>query len=312
MRIDEINKKVKDKYIVLLPKVDYDIRESVEYSFNNVIYLDFVPTEEDAQTIIDYINNKGEQLILFDYDEFYRLILPYIRKQKKVKWILKDGMAGITNGGTRATFTNLMEFCDRSIVNEIGCLDYGTYLVLKNSGYKVSYLFLDIKRKNSIIKNSNSIGIIGNDYNPNHNIYNQLSALKLVDYSEVKMLRTMPATEHFISFFNINEKKCETQEEVISNNFVNLYCNFTFTNKELIIKSMDSGVPCLLGNTDFFDDFPTLKKYLILQSDDDINEIAEKTTLIKNNKNVIIKEYKQFRETYAVNSKKSVLNFLRK
>lgn len=312
MRIDEINKKVKDKYIVLLPKVDYDIRESVEYSFNNVIYLDFVPTEEDAQTIIDYINNKGEQLILFDYDEFYRLILPYIRKQKKVKWILKDGIAGITNGGTRATFTNLMEFCDRSIVNEIGCLDYGTYLVLKNSGYKVSYLFLDIKRKNSIIKNSNSIGIIGNDYNPNHNIYNQLSALKLVDYSEVKMLRTMPATEHFISFFDIKEKKCENQEEVISNNFVNLYCNFTFTNKELILKSMDRGVPCLLGNTDFFDNYPKLKKYLVLESDDDINEISQKINLIKYNRNMIIDEYNKNRDKYTKSSKQSIDGFLNK
>lgn len=312
MRIDEINKKVKDKYIVLLPKADYDIRESVEYSFNNVIYLDFVPTEEDTQTIIDYINNKGEQLILFDYDDSYRLILPHIRKQKKVKWVLKDSIAGLTDGGTRATFTNLMEFCDRNIVKEIGCLDYSTYLVLKNSGYKVSYLSLDIKRKNSIIKNSNSIGIIGNDYNPNHNIYNQLSSLKLVDYSEIKMLRTMPATEHFISFFGIKEKKCETQEEVISNNFVNLYCNFTFTNKELILKSMDSGVPCLLGNTDFFDNYPKLKKYLVLESDDDINEISQKITLVKHNIKIIMNDYELFREKYTESSEKSVLNFLRK
>lgn len=310
MKIEEINKKTKDKYLVLLPKVDCDIKESVEFSFNNVIYLDFTPREEDITSIIDYINNKGDQLVIFDYDDIYRQILPYIRKTKKIKWIIKDSLAAITNGKTRATFTNLMEFCDRNIVNQIGCLDYGTYLVLKNSGYNANFISLDIKRMKIGLKKSSSIGIIGNDYNPNHNTYNQLSALKLVDYSVVKVLKNMPATAHFIDFFNIKEQKCDSLEEVMSNNYVNLYCNFTFTNKELILKSMDNGIPCLLGNTEIFDDFPILKKYLVLESDDDISEIAKKINIIKTEKDIIMNNYEKFRNKYTEKSKKTITKFL--
>ncbi|HIU40561.1 MAG TPA: hypothetical protein IAB68_04610 [Candidatus Aphodocola excrementigallinarum] len=311
MNILDINKVKYKDYVVILPKCDYDIKDSVEYSFKNVFYLDYEPTKEHADVLVDFINNKANQLILFDYDEFYRLVLPYIRKNKKIKWILKNNLASLTDGAIRATFTNLMEFCDRNIVDEIGCLDKSTYEVLKKAGYKTKHIALDIKKKKTKIKKSKSIGIIGNDYDPNHNIYNELSALKLVDYSYVKMIRSMPATEHFINFFGIKEKKAASKKEVMEGNFVNLYCNFTVNNIELILKSFDSGVPCILGNTDIFDNYPKLKKYLVLESDDDINEIADKINNVKKNKGDISKEYEKFRSKYSIYSKKSIEKLLK-
>lgn len=310
MNILDINKIKNKDYVVLLPKCDYDIKDSVEYSFENVFYLDYELTKDHANILIDFINNESKTLILFDYDDFYRQILPYIRKTKKVKWVYKNSIAQITSGCVRAIVTNLMEFHDRNIVDEIGCLDYSTYEVLKNAGYKVSYISLDIKRKKINTKKSNSIGLMGNDYEPNHNTYNQLSALKLVDYSYVKLIKNMPSTNHFIDFFEINEKEVETIDEVIKDNYVNLYCNFTANNFELILKSMDMGIPCILGNTDIFDKYPKLKKYLVLESDDDINEIASKIKLIKENKDVILKEYDRFRIKYIENSKKQTSKFI--
>lgn len=311
MKICDINKIKNKDYIVLLPDADYDIKTSVEYSFENVFYLDYELTKEDARILIDFINNNNSQLIIFDYSEFYRRILPYIRKSSKIKWIYKNNLAGITDGSVRATFTNLMEFCDRNIVDTIGCLDESTYEVLKNSGYNAKHLLLDVDSSVQKSKESNSIGLIGNDYNPNHNIYNQLSALKMVDYSYVKIIKNMPATNHFLEFFDIKEKSIDNLDEVMKDNFINLYCNFTFTNYELILKSMDMGIPCLLGNTDIFDRYPKLKKYLVLDSDDDINEIAFKIKTIKDNKDKILNEYNKFREKYKKESKISIDNFLK-
>ena len=48
----------------------------------------------------------------------------------------------------------------------------------------------------------------------------------------------------------------DSVEEIFDlSNEINLYCNFTFNNMELILKSLDLGIPCLLGNTDIFDDW---------------------------------------------------------
>ncbi len=311
MKINEIDKIKEKDHIVLLPEPDYDIRESVEYSFNNVIYLDFELSEDNVQKIIDLINKKSVQLILFDYAEVYRQILPYIHKNRKIKWIIKNGLASMTDGAVRATFTNLMEFCDRDMIDCIGCLDFGAFKVLENAGYKAKYLMLDIEEKKSKKKNTKSIGLIGNDYNPNHNTYNELTAVTMVDYDYIKVLKQMTATKHFIEFFKLKEKEVDSFDKVIKDNFINLYCNFTLTNREYVLKSMDLGVPCLLGNTDIFDDYKYLKEQLVLTSDDDVNEIANKIELIRKNSTKILEEYKKYREDYKKKSKKSVNDFLK-
>ena len=205
MKNDKINKLKENECIVLLPKPDYDIKKGVEYSFKNVISSDEL-TDDDVKNIIEVINNKNVQLILLDYDEVYRKIIPYIRKNRKIKWVIKNGLAAMTDGAVRATFSNLMEFCDRNLISCIGCIDNGAYEVLKNAGFNTKRIILDIKEEKNKAKKSNSIGIIGNDYNPNHNTYNQLTAVTMVDYDYVKILKNMPATEDFIKFFDIKEQ----------------------------------------------------------------------------------------------------------
>ena len=58
MTIEELNKLKKDSYLVLLPGADYDIKDSVEFSFDNVIYLDFELSAKDANKIVDFVNNN--------------------------------------------------------------------------------------------------------------------------------------------------------------------------------------------------------------------------------------------------------------
>ena len=309
MNLDKLKNK---DYIVLLPDCDNDIKDGVSYSFDNVYVIDNMLTDEQVNEIINFINETANSIILFDYDESYRRILPHIRKQKKVKWVIKHNVSYITQGTIRATYFNLMEFYDRNIVDVIGCLDKSTYEVLKNAGYNAKYINLDIKKLRKSNKNSNSIGLIGDDFNPNHNTYNELSSIKLIKkYSYIKTIKHMPATEHFINFFGIKDKKVSSYIEVMKDNFVNLYCNFTSNNNELILKSMDMGIPCVLGNTDIFDKYPKLKKHLVLTSDDDISEIASKINDAKNNKDIIIKEYEKFREKYSIESKKNIEKFLK-
>ena len=309
MKNDKINKLKENECIVLLPKPDYDIKKGVEYSFKNVISSDEL-TDDDVKNIIEVINNKNVQLILLDYDEVYRKIIPYIRKNRKIKWVIKNGLAAMTDGAVRATFSNLMEFCDRNLISCIGCIDNGAYEVLKNAGFNTKRIILDIKEEKNKAKKSNSIGIIGNDYNPNHNTYNQLTAVTMVDYDYVKILKNMPATEDFIKFFDIKEQEVKTYEELLKDNFINLYCNFTCTIDEVILTSMDNGVPCLLGNTDIFDNYKVLKQYLVLDSDDDVNEMAQKIEEVKKNSDKIMDEYKKFRKDYTKKSKESIEQFI--
>ena len=63
MKINEIKKLKEKEHIVLLPKHDYDIKKSTEYSFKNVISLEEELSEDDIKQIIDTVNEKNVQLI---------------------------------------------------------------------------------------------------------------------------------------------------------------------------------------------------------------------------------------------------------
>ena len=66
----------------------------------------------------------------------------------------------------------------------------------------------------------------------------------------------------------------------------------------------------MVGNTDIFDDYPNLKQYLVLDSDDDIGEIANKINSIRENKDTILKEYAKYRKDYIKESNLLLEKFL--
>ena len=72
---------------------------------------------------------------------------------------------------------------------------------------------------------------------------------------------------------------------------------------------MDAGVPCIIGNNDILDDCQALKSKLQVESDDDIDEIANKIEEVKKTKNEILQSYESFRYTYTQKSKKSIDEF---
>ena len=312
MKISDLKNIVNNNYIVLLPSWNYNIRNSVEYSLENVINLENT-TDKEIKELIKFINKNMKQLIIFNFDDVYRTILPYIKKTISVKCIYSYNFAKMTDWNIRGVFNNIMEFYDRKIITKIGCLDSSTFKVLRNAGYNTEHVMLDIEQQVKIKKNkkSKTIGFLGNDYDPNHNTYNQLSAIKIVEYDKIKIIKNMPATEHFIKFFNIKEEQVDSIEEVLKDNIVNLYANFTGTDYNLILQSMDLGIPCILGNTDFLDDYPELKEKLVLDSDDDISEIAQKINSIKLNGERIIELYQEFRKKYSEDSKRSIIDFIK-
>ena len=287
--IEELKKYSNKSSVVFLPKCDLSIYDSLEYTLNNVIKIDL--EKEDSEIINNINNSKIKKIYLVGSNDIYRYILPRLKKGIEVCWIFKDLFSNLSNGGARNILQTIFEFYDRELVFSIGCVSIDTQKVLENAGYKCEYIDLELKKVNAKIKKSNTIGILSSDFDPNNNFYNQLAALTFIDYEECKFLSVMKATIDFIKFFNLKCTIKNNIDEAIKGNFVNLYINFTNTNKELIIKSFNAGVPCLVGNTDYFNKNKYLKEHLVIKSDDDINEISDKINYVKENGKKILEEY---------------------
>ena len=65
MKLSELENIKNKDYVVFLPSSDWDIKESVEYTFDSVIYIDYEPTIQDVQRTLTFINKNVKQVILF-------------------------------------------------------------------------------------------------------------------------------------------------------------------------------------------------------------------------------------------------------
>ena len=312
MKDQDSKKQKRYGYITLLPNIDYDIKDSVESSFDNVYFLEDAITADDyIEKIIHKINSEIKMLIIFDWHPIYNKILNSINKELKVKCVFRSEMSQLS-GKIREGFINIVTNYRNKKISEIACLNEHTYKILKKSGIKAEKIMLDVRTKLPICKSTKTIGIIGNDYDGNHNMYNQLIAVKKADYKEVKLMTFGSETKRLIDNIGLKIIPARSADEALIKNEINLYCNYANTNIELILKSMDLGIPCLISNSSIFDNYATLKKYLLINNPSNIMEIISKINTAKIHKKSILLEYQKFRADYRKLSKLTLLKFIEK
>lgn len=289
------------KKLVLLPESDILYADCLKYMYGDCVVLS-IDSFDKINDLVEIINDKMEELYFVNFQNMYRKLLPCVDKKIKKNEIFLCDVANFTNTFILPIFYDISEFYERKLIDKIFVLNNSVYEMMKKK-FNVEKFSIKLPFNNSIkLDNidSNSIGIISNDYDPVQNFYNMLTAVSMVDgYEKVKFVPYMDASREFFDHFEIRHDFCANIEDVMCNNFINLYCNFTSTNPCLVIKSMDNGIPCLLGNTDLFDNNKKLKELLVLKSDDDVNEIAFKINNIKDNYKVIFDEYKKWRRDFV-------------
>lgn len=289
--LEQIKDMQNKKEITFIAGIENSEINSLKDKMNNVI---LVNNNKESKEVINIINkSKIKKIYLVGYSSFYDYLLPRIKKEIEVCWIYVGSFSDLSDENKRIGLHYIFEYIDRDFVNSIGCTNSDNVIVFENAGYKCEYIDLKPSVKFSKYKLSNSIGIISNDFDPKHNYYNQLAALTLLDYDYCKVKYNLKVTKDFIDFFNLKVKKVDSFDELIKDNFVNLYINFTNSDDSLIIKSFSMGIPCIIGNTNIFNKNKFLQEHLVIKSDDDVNEIAEKISFVKNNREKIIEEYKK-------------------
>ena len=293
------------KTVVLISK-NNGYLNSVKYSFKNVIELKETLNSEERDELVKKIE-KYDRIILVDYLFVFRYLMQNM--DKEFKWILTYDISSLPLINEKLSYKALMEYYDRKLVSEIACLDNDFYELLKKAKYKVSKIDLDVNVKFKKKKND-EVGIVGIDYNPLDNYYNELTAIKL-NNQFVNLSGRTNATKEFVKFFEMKYSFKENDLEVIKSSNIILECSFAKLNIEKVLIAMDNGVLAIVGNTSIFDKYKTLKKYLVLNSDDDVNEIALKIKEAKEHSKEILEEYKKFRKDYRTNCFKSIDELLK-
>ena len=131
--LEQLQKYKNKQHIVLLPQYDLEIKDSLEYTLGNIIKI---ANEPEDKNIIETINSsKIKKIYLVGNSDWYRFLLPRLKKQIEVCWIFKNSFSDLSNGGVRYTLHCIMEFIDRSLIDSIGCINIDNLKVFENAGY---------------------------------------------------------------------------------------------------------------------------------------------------------------------------------
>lgn len=298
------------KYLVIVPAMSRELLEGFSYSFKNTVLME--NSLDDTDFMISFINkNNFKKIIFVNYQVEYVNLMKYITGQHEYDFIFTESLAGLSDEFIYSVFKNTYDLYKNTPGAKLGVIDNGLYQSLKNKGENVTRIYLDIEAKNEIEDRyiENTIGLLNDENDSKHSFYNELSAIKLLNNSVANLQKFNKTTKKFLKTFKIKYKKYKTIDSFIDKSEINLYVNFTANNNLLFLKSMDFGIPCILGNCDILDDSKELKSMLVMESDDDINEIADRIKNIKTKREKVLKEYSKFRKAYSIKCKKSVEEF---
>ena len=301
-----IDKKIiyNDEYLVVLPSTMSYLLEPLEYTFGKVYLFDILESIDKQVKEISQSNYK--QIILVDYIPEYKSIISTIKDRCIYKVIFTSSLGSFYDSLVYKNFNEIIKMYDKKIINKVGFIDSNLYIVFKDK-INCCTISLDIMKKEYSEKyDAKRVGLLNEACNPTYSYYNELSALSFNNY-KASLKSINKTTKDFLKLFRINYT-CD-KEKYIDGNLVNLYVNFTNNNNVLFLESMDRSVPCILGNNDLLDN-TELKKYLVLDSDDSIDEIKDKIELVKANRDKILKEYKIFRDNYSKKCIKEKEEFL--
>ena len=293
--------------LLILPNIpEYDV-ETYEYNFKYVYRLDM--NASAINDCIAYINrNNINEIIFVDYKLEYSKIMDGV-EDISFGLIFSHDLASFSDEWISCSFDSVIDLYNDKKINKIGVLDINLFKLLENQYKNIFHIILDVPKHEIIDESKRSnIGIISDCYDPKNNMYNQLSAIKMNNMI-ANICGNTNTLNQFCSLFKVDNKRMKDAEDVIYNSEINLYINFCNMKAYYFFKSMDAGIPCLIGNNNIIEGYEELAKLIQINSDDNINEIAEKIEIALDNKEKILVEYKRFRKEYVEKAEKSIKEF---
>lgn len=299
-------------YLVILPSRVANLFDSFNYTFGNTILFDNTP--EDTEFMISFLRkNTVGQIIFVDYYREYDEIINSLMDEHEIKFIIARSQGELSD---QYAFGELLAIFDKyndNIASRVGFIDKYLYMSIRQRHENVDFLLLDIeKTKKNGFRDNGLIGLLNLGTRDYDSFYNELSSFSLIKGCIPKIYNAPRVAKQFLETYNIKSKEVATIDDLFDGGCVNLCVNFSGLNNVDFLRSMDLGIPCIVGNNFILNENndKVLSDLLVMCSDDDVNELSERIVRVQKNRSKIFNYYDDFRERYSNKSKHLVDSFL--
>lgn len=301
------------------------VMHSTKDMFKNTIALKEVFSEKVADKIAETIINCSISQVVFSSITFgWKRIAEILHEKNpdiKIKFFWHGAHAMLVQRDEPYFLYSIMELLDRKIAYSIGFAKESMAEFYIKKGYNAYFVPNTVKNISSNVEKIKSDKIVVGLYSAGSrwekNTFNQLSAISLIPNAIVDIAPESKLTTNFCNLMNIEIKeknlKYMPRQKLLdrmAKNDVNMYVTFTECSPVLPLESLELGVPCVTGNNHHYFKGSKLYDYLVVKSEDDINEIANKANEAVKNKDEIISLYKEWKKDYDVFVEEKLKEFI--
>ena len=197
----------------------------------------------------------------------------------------------------------------------------------KNLGYNAYYMMnnvksLDIDKEEKNLDKTKkedqsiNIGIYNAHSRELKNIYTQILATTFLKETNIDIVPISKEVKQYLKALDIKytciDKFIPTEELMrrIKRNDINIYVTFTECSPMFPMESFEQGVPCLIGNNNDYFLGSKLRDYVCVNREDDPREIRDKIIKVIENKEEVLKLYREWKNNFNNEVKKQVKEFL--
>lgn len=321
------------QYIIIHNPYWLGVTSATKELFTNLLPLEELYKKQDIEKLARKICNSNINQVIFSSFNFGWDKLAYklkeYKKSIKIKVFWHGSNSQVIESQNWITNVKALNLQKEGIVDVFATCKESMLEFYKYHGYNVAFiknnvnlnedlineiskLKMDNKSKSDKLK----IGIYSANMDWRKNMFNQLAAASLINSSEIYSIPLNFDAQVFCSRADIEIcglNKSVSREELLtrmSQNDINLYVTFSECAPMLPIESMELGVICITGNTHHYFKGTSLEDYLVVDREDDVISISEKIIFALENKEEIFRLYRQWKNNYNKESKKSVEDFL--
>lgn len=291
------------------------VMNSTKDMFKNTIAIKEVFNERFADKIAEAIINSSISQVVFSSITFgWKRIAEILHEKNpdiKIKFFWHGAHAMLVQKDEPYFLYSIMELLDRKIAYSIGFAKESMAEFYKQKGYNAYFVPNTVKNISSDMKYTKKdkavIGLYSAGSRWEKNTFNQLSSISLVPNAIVDIAPVSKLVTNFCNLMEIEikDKKLKYMQrqklfDRMAQNDVNLYVTFTECSPVLPLESLELGVPCITGNNHHYFKDTKLYEYLVVKSEDDINEIADKIKNAIVNREEIISLYKEWKKNYDI------------
>ena len=320
--------KLTSNYIVFCNKNWLGTKNVTNQLFDNVVEIEELHDERIINEMADKIIEKKFKLVIFSAFSYgWKKLVEIINSKDssvKIKIIWHGSLALNVENYDWDMFLDIFSLLNRKVISSIGLVKKSLYEFFKAKGYNVEMIYNTITLDN--LSNDNKklkkddvtkIGIYSSGDRWIKNYYNQLAAISLFKKVKIDCIPINVKSLKMVKIFGIvlqglnSSISREKLLERMAKNDINFYVTFSECAPLIPLESLELGVPCITGNNHHYWEGTELRKYLVVDEIDNVMSIYEKAKLCLENKEKILKMYKEWKKDYDKIAKESVKKFLK-